>query len=318
MSNQPASLRITSTFLDEITHNIPSQNWGREEWDRDFAAMKAVGIQKVILIRCGYRKWITYPSRVLQDRQQAHEPSMDLVQLYLDLAEKHGLDFYFGTYDSGHYWENGQAEAEVELNQRVLEEVWQRYGRSPAFKGWYLSQEVSRKVLGIVDIYAKLGRFCKDIAPLPVLISPYIDGRKNISSNSATVHRKEGITVREHEQEWDEIMAGIRGAVDIVAFQDGLVDYEELYDFLVMDRELIHRHGMECWTNLESFDRDMPIKYLPIGWDKLRFKLETARRAGYTDAITFEFSHFMSPHSCYSQAHGLYRRYREYVADGRA
>lgn len=26
--------RITGTFLDEITHDIPSQNWGQEEWAR--------------------------------------------------------------------------------------------------------------------------------------------------------------------------------------------------------------------------------------------------------------------------------------------
>jgi hypothetical protein len=25
-------LRITGTFIDEITHDIPPQNWGRREW----------------------------------------------------------------------------------------------------------------------------------------------------------------------------------------------------------------------------------------------------------------------------------------------
>ena len=74
---------ITGTFLDEITHNIPSQNWGRAEWDRDFAAMKAAGIRNVVLIRCGYRRWITYPSRVLAERQGAWWPSTDLVALFL-------------------------------------------------------------------------------------------------------------------------------------------------------------------------------------------------------------------------------------------
>ncbi len=52
---------------------------------------------------------------------------------------------------------------------------------------------------------------------------------------------------------------------------------------------------MQCWTNAESFDRDMPIRFLPIKFDKLRMKLEAAKRAGYDKAITFEFSHFMSP-----------------------
>ena len=29
-------MRITGTFLDEISHDIPHQNWGFEEWERDF------------------------------------------------------------------------------------------------------------------------------------------------------------------------------------------------------------------------------------------------------------------------------------------
>ena len=43
-----------------------------------------------------------------------------------------------------------------------------------------------------------------------------------------------------------------------------------------------------------------------------RMKLEAAKRAGYDKAITFEFSHFLSPQSAYLQAGHLYDRYREY------
>ena len=56
-------LKITGTFLDEISHDIPHQNWGEKEWDQDFAYMKSIGIDTVIDIRCGYRKFITYVSQ---------------------------------------------------------------------------------------------------------------------------------------------------------------------------------------------------------------------------------------------------------------
>ncbi|MBR4734465.1 MAG: DUF4434 domain-containing protein, partial [Bacteroidales bacterium] len=59
------ALPITGTFLDEISHDIPHQNWGEKEWDRDFRYMKDMGIDTVIDIRCGYRKFITYPSPYL-------------------------------------------------------------------------------------------------------------------------------------------------------------------------------------------------------------------------------------------------------------
>ena len=72
------------------------------------------------------------------------------------------------------------------------------------------------------------------------------------------------------------------------------------------------KYGIECWTNAESFDRDMPIKFLPIKFDKLRMKLEAAARQNYDKAITFEFAHFMSPQSAYLQAGHLYNRYKEY------
>lgn len=58
-------LKITGTFLDEISHDIPHQNWGEKEWDLDFQHMKRIGIDTVIMIRSGYRKFMTYPSPYL-------------------------------------------------------------------------------------------------------------------------------------------------------------------------------------------------------------------------------------------------------------
>ena len=45
---------------------------------------------------------------------------------------------------------------------------------------------------------------------------------------------------------------------------------------------------------------------------KMQLKLEAAGRFGYDKAITFEFSHFMSPQSMYPSAHNLYNRYLEF------
>lgn len=158
-------VQLTGTFLDEISHDIPSQNWGRAEWDRDFAAMASVGIDTVIMIRCGHRQWLTYPSAVLQQAEGCFAPDEDLVDMFLDLA---------------------------------------------------------------------------------------------------------------------------------------------------VNRALAHKHGLRCWSNIETFDRDMPIKFLPIKWEKLRRKLRAAEAAGMEKAITFEFSHFLSPNSMYASAHGLFDRYREW------
>lgn len=306
-------MRITGTFLDEISHDIPHQNWSLREWDQDFTYMKNMGIKDVILIRSGYKRFITYPSKVLPQHENAFTPPADLVDMFLELSEKHGFNFYFGLYDSGQYWASGQFEHEVEINRRVIDEVWQWYGERKAFKGWYLSQEVSSKIGTIIDTYAGLGRYCKEVSGnLPVLISPYIEGPKAVLASENRLHKEDHLTLQQHEKEWDEIMAGIRESVDIVAFQDGHVDFENLPDFLQVNKNLADKHGLQAWTNSESFDRDMPIKFLPIKWEKMLIKLKAAEKAGYSNAITFEFSHFMSPQSAYQQAHHLYNRYCEF------
>ena len=153
------ALPIRATFLDEVSWDIPHQNWGVKEWDADFKAMKQMGINTVVLIRAGLGSWIAAPFDCLLRTGKVKYPPVDLVEMFLTLADK---------------------------------------------------------------------------------------------------------------------------------------------------------YGMECWTNIESFDRDMPIRFLPIKWEKLLFKLDAARRAGMQNVITFEFSHFMSPNSAYPQAGHLYDRYCDY------
>ena len=105
-----------------------------------------------------------------------------------------------------------------------------------------------------------------------------------------------------------EIFDGIKENVDACAFQDGHIDYDELDAFFSVNKKMADKYGK---LDAESFDRDMPIKF-----DKLRMKLEAAARQKYDKAITFEFSHFMSPQSAYLQAGHLYDRYKEYFEIG--
>ena len=266
--NALKGMPIKATFLDEISWDIPHQNWGTKEWDKDFKAMKK-----------------------------------------MTLADKYDMAFYFGMYDSGKYWQEGLFQKEIDLNMALIDEVWKKYGHHKSFQGWYLSQEISRRTKNMSKIYAEVGKHAKSVSGnLTTLVSPYIHGVKT----DQVMAGDKALSVKEHEEEWDEILDNVKGAVDIMAFQDGQVDYHELYDYLVINKKLADKYNMKCWTNIESFDRDMPIRFLPIKWEKLLLKLDAARRAGMENAITFEFSHFMSPNSAYLQAGHLYERYCEH------
>lgn len=89
-------------------------------------------------------------------------PSVDLVDMYLRLAEKYNMKFYFGLYDSGRYWDTGDLSWEIEDNKYVIDEVWKMYGEKyKSFGGWYISGEISRATKGAIDAFRAMGKQCK-------------------------------------------------------------------------------------------------------------------------------------------------------------
>ena len=297
-------MRITGTFIDEITIDIPSNNWGTEQWARDFRAMQHIGIDTVVIIRGGFEERAVFPSDSLGRHMNILVPPSDLPKLFLDLADENDMVLYFGTYDSNRFWHDGNHQKEIDINRDFADEVFARYGSHPAFRGWYITQELARKNEAGVECIRCIAQHCKSISDgLPILISPYLMGVNQFD---------DPITLGQHEQEWNDILSRLADSVDIVAFQDGNVDYHELPDYLAVNNNLITKHAMVNWSNVETFDRDMPFKFPPIDWSKLWIKLQAAEEAQSRKVITFEFSHFMSPNSCWPAARNLYERYCDY------
>lgn len=298
----PSLPRITGTFLDEITHDIPAQNWGERQWRKEFALYREIGLDTVIVIRAGYQNKCIFPARSIPNLLPIYE---DLGELFYSLADEYGLNVFLGTYDSGYHWMRGAWWNEVEVNKAFIAEAVERYGHHPSFKGWYLCHETSRNSENIVELFNHIGRFCQEAKDVPVLISPFPQGAKQFSGGNV-------MSLDESFEHWGRIFAETEGAFDICAFQDGQIHYQELPRFIEGIGALGKRHGVTIWSNLETFDRDMPIKFPPADWRYLRFKLEAA--AGVAEkVITFEFPHFMSPHSSYISAHHLFERYCEAV-----
>lgn len=294
--------RITGTFLDEVTHDIPSQNWGEKEWLREFDTMKSIGIDTVIIIRAGYKNRVIFPSKVVNGFLVNEA---DLADLFFRAAADRQMKLFFGIYDSGQYWVQNDWKKEAEINQAFIEEVWDRYGHYDSFHGWYLTHEVSQGELNYIHLAASIGNYCKKLTPdKTTLISPYYHGAK--------VDPTTAISVSEHEQIWREIFKEISGYVDICAFQDGHVHYHELEAWTKATKGIADEAGMTIWSNCESFDRDMPIRFLPIDWLKMKSKLQSTYQ--YVEKIiTFEFSHFMSPHAIWPSARNLFDRYVEFL-----
>lgn len=68
------AIPVRATFLDEVSWDIPHQNWGVREWDADFRAMKNMGINTVVLIRAGLGRWIAAPFECLLESEEVYYP----------------------------------------------------------------------------------------------------------------------------------------------------------------------------------------------------------------------------------------------------
>lgn len=293
-------MQITGTFLDEITHDIPSQNWSERHWRREFELYNQIGIDTVIIIRAGYKNKCIFQAKSIPGLLPVYE---DLGEMFFNLADEYHLNLYFGLYDSGYFWHRRAWWDEVAVNKEFIHEVVERFGHHQSFKGWYMCHETGKNDAHIIEIFNHLGAECRSRKPLPILISPYPQGAKQMGENA--------LTVAESFDHWDRIFAETKGAFDICAFQDGQVHYQELPEFLRGISALGKKYGVKIWSNLESFDRDMPIKFPPADWRYLRFKLESHAEVA-EKIITFEFPHFLSPNSIYPSAHNLFERYAEH------
>lgn len=301
-------LPITGTFLDEITYDIPSANWGIDEWRLEFDTMKTAGIDTVIIIRAGLRDMAAFPSEVLGIRDVP-----DLCQLFLDEAHRCGMKLFFGCYDSGTLgFEWTDWRRDWEINRRFIREIQSRYGDHPAFFGWYVSPETVKGSDGAQEIYSRYSSLMRETAPdRPILISPGWPSYVYREDAKPDRHRK-------FADEWHAILSR-SPAIDIAAFQDGSCCYGndldqtyELDDYLRETRQLCQEHDITLWHNIETFTWKMPIKFPTQDWRYLKRRMEIGSR--YAEKlITFEFSHFLSPNSIFPAARNLYRRYREEI-----
>jgi hypothetical protein len=293
--------RITGTFLDEITVDIGSMNWSANDWRRDFEAMAAIGIDTVVIIRGGLKDKAIFPSKVVGN---PYDP--DLAQVFLDEAQRHNMRLFFGTYDTGllPYVGESQVRSELEINFKFVDEVLSRYGGHPAFKGWYITHEVSRNESGITTLFREMATYLKEKTPdFPNLISPYYPG-KILGQNN--------LSRQQFGESWRELLNGLTNLVDIIAFQDGTTAMDEYAEFLAEAQAFCREFSIEFWNNVESFDREMSYNFPPRDIRVITRRLRIAEPF-VKKHITFEFSHFMSPNSSFPGAANLYKRYREVV-----
>jgi hypothetical protein len=292
---------ITGTFLDALPADIPSQNWSRAEWARQFDVFQEMGMDTVIIIRVGWRYMSMYDSRVMGGAIVEDE---DMVAFFLEESARVGVRLYMGLHDTEDHWANHDNDGEAAVNLDLIDELLERYGRHSAFFGWYLSHEPPLSY-SPWEVWNPLIQKMRRLTPQkPILLSPRYEGRKWTPDRVCEP--------KTYARAFDDMLGKVSGRIDAAAFMDGHVEFHELDGYMAAMKPVLDKHDIAYWSNVETFDRDMPFRFPPIAWPKLKKKIEVAQ--AYTcKLITFESPHFLSPYSMWDSARRLFERYMEYI-----
>lgn len=292
---------LTGTFIDGIACDIPANNWSFDIWREELKDEKALGIDTLIIIRVGFGDSSMYKSSAMNSILYNEE---DLLEFILSEADKLEMKVFIGLYDTGKYWRLNDWETEVFINYRVIDEIIERYIHHSSFYGWYLSHEGDIKFHQELIWKPLAEKLRYDTPEKKILISPRYAGKKYEPDFA--------VTPEIHAKHFHFLCSEMQGLIDYAAFMDGHVDFHELPDFMAVTAEVMKHYGIAYWSNLETFDRDMPWRFPPIEWNKMRYKLEIAQK--YVEKIvSFEVPHFLSRHSCFPAAARLRKRYIEYL-----
>ena len=296
---------ITGTFIDEITHDIPSSNWSDQDWCNDLDNMKSVGIDTLIIIRGGYNNKCIYPSKHFPHQKDQNEDFLDLI---LRESEKRDMKVFVGLYITNLTWNDGDAKTEIEKNELFTDEVIERYSKYKSFYGWYIPHEVGCDILNICDIFYYLAKMCKEKTPdKKVMISPFF------YTNPDVIPENERLSAIDTYHEWDKILAKSGKYIDIASFQDGSAPLEKITDYFENAKKAFDKYNIELWSNIELFDASMRGFY-PLPFDLLKTKARLVKPY-VKKFICFEFSHFLSHQSIFESSRNLFKLYKEYYKE---
>lgn len=297
---------ITGSYLNTMAGDIPAQNWGPKEWTAQFDVFVEMKMDTLVMCSSGCGQRALYPSKHI-DALMVED---DLIEFFLRMSDERGLKMYLSTYSSGYHWLRNDWQAEVDAALPVIDEVFHRYRQHPSFHGWSLCHEGDER-FHMPKIWGPLARHIKSLDASKPILAPFRYSAEKYHG-VCVGSGQHPLNPEQHGRCIEYLFGEMEGLITHAAFMDGHCHYKDLKAFVEVTAELCRRYHVDFWANVETFDRDMPWRFPPIEWTKLKFKIKT--QAPYVSKmIMFEAPHFLSPYSMFPSARSLYDRYMEHA-----
>jgi len=280
-------------------------------WQDQLAAMKAVGMDTLVIQYVGYGDQYFYPTQV----HGAVPIQTDPLEYILAAADDTHIQVFMGLWLNDAFWNDKfDGDANLARNIATLRELYSRYRSHPSLAGWYIPEEISdhtqRKpqlAEALLEYMGRISTLAHETTHLPVMISPYFGQRPDAETYA----------------DWWDQTALPRMNIDILALQDGvgthrttIAESRPVYQALM---PVLQRHGVAFWANNESFDQThgWPVDEdgwaaQPVGFDSFIDQVHSTAPF-VKKIITFEFTNYMTP-LVEGRSQELYEAYHAYHA----
>ncbi|HEX6195054.1 MAG TPA: DUF4434 domain-containing protein [Jiangellaceae bacterium] len=301
--------RLTGTFLQPYL----ADSWTAEQWSVEFGYLREACISDVVLqwtADTGART-VAYPAGLDgYGRSTTH----DVVRRALEAADDAGADVYLGLQVNDEWWRSYASDpewlsGEARIGQRLIDDLWARYGSFGSLAGWYVPFEVDNWNLAGPQSWAAMASFYTDVAghakrltpELPVVVAPFFNPAGGLPPDRWT-------------KMWASILS--RADIDAIALQDGVgaghASADQLAAWFEATAAAIDAAGTktELWATTETFTPGFGSMDIgSVVADMLAVQPYVSR------FWSFSYNHYQSPQQVDP---ALHRAYLDYLVTGPA
>lgn len=138
-------------------------NAGLKEWEQDFRMMKAIGMDRLFIIRT---EWEQNGVRLSAEdpRSTTWKEDKCLLDMVFRLGDKYGMTVYLGGPVGITNLHNGDWKKEVDDTKRYYDRTVAKYAHHPCFKGIYVSLEARPWHFNFLDICTEVLQYVRKIS----------------------------------------------------------------------------------------------------------------------------------------------------------